>query len=77
MEKINKANKGTEIVHKLNNILPCSALLTIYRSFLWPHLHHGDVIYDQPQNEPFSSKIATVQYIAFLAIIGALRGTSQ
>ena len=31
-EKINKANKGIGIIRKLNNILPRSALLTIYRS---------------------------------------------
>ena len=33
-ENINKANKGIGIIHKLNNILPRSALLTIYRSFI-------------------------------------------
>ena len=37
-EKINKTNKGIGIIRKLNNILPCSALLTIYRSFIRPHL---------------------------------------
>ena len=37
-EKINKANKGTGIIRKLNNILPRSVLLTIYRSFIRPHL---------------------------------------
>ena len=31
-EKINKANKGIGIIRKLNNILPRSALLTIYHS---------------------------------------------
>ena len=60
-EKINKANKGIGIIRKLNNILPRSALLTIYRSFIRPHLDYGDVIYDQPENESFSSKIVSVQ----------------
>ena len=76
-EKINKANKGIGIICKLNNILPHSALLTIYRSFIRPHLDYGDVIYDQPENESFSTKIESVQYNASLAITGAIRGTSQ
>ena len=60
-EKINKANKGIGIIRKLNNILPRSALLTIYRSFTRPHLDYGDVIYDQPENESFTTKIESVQ----------------
>ena len=43
-EKINKANKGIGIIRKLNNILHRSALSTIYRSFIRPHLNFGDVI---------------------------------
>ena len=35
------------IIHEINNILPRSALLTIYRSIIRPHLDYGDVIYDQ------------------------------
>ena len=76
-EKINKANKGTEIIHKLNNILPCHVLLTIYCSFVRPILNYGDVIYDQAENESVSSKIERVQYNTSLAIAGAIRGTSQ
>ena len=76
-EKINKANKSTGIIRKLNNILPRSALLTIYRSFIRPHHDYGDVIYDQAENESFSSKIESVQYNASLAITGAIKGTSQ
>ena len=60
--KINKANKGIGIIRKLKNILLRSALLTIYGSFIRPHLDYGDVIYDQPENESFSSKAGSVQY---------------
>ena len=52
-EKINKAIKGTGIIRKLNIILPRSALLTMYRSFIRPHLNYDDVIYDQPEMNPF------------------------
>ena len=76
-EKINKANKGIEIIRKLNIILPRSALLTMYRSFIRPHLNYDDVIYDQPENESFRSKIELVQYNVSLPITGAIRGNSQ
>ena len=56
-EMVNKANKGIGIIRKLDNILPRSALLTIYRSSVRLSLDYGDVIYDQPGNESFSSKI--------------------
>ena len=65
------------IIRKLNNILPRSALLIIYRSFIRPHLHYGDMIYDQPENKSFSSEIESVQYNASLTITGAIRGTFQ
>ena len=70
-EKMNKTNKGTGITCKLNNILPRSALLTIYHSFVKSHLDYGDVIYDQLENEMFSRKIQRVQPKASLAITEA------
>ena len=76
-EKINKANKGIGTIPELNNILPCHALLTIYRSFVRVDLDYGDVIYDQAENELVSIEIGRVQYNASLAITGAIRGTSQ
>ena len=58
-------------------LLPSSSLLTIYKSFVRPHLNYGDVIYDQPNNSRLSDKIESVQYNAALAITGAIRGTSK
>ena len=49
----------------------------MYCSFIRPHLDYGDVIYDQPENELFSSKIESVQYNVPLVITEAIRGTSQ
>ena len=72
-KKINKANKGFRIICKLNNILPCYALLTTCRSFVRPDLDYGDVIYYQAENESVSSKIERVQYNASLAITGAIK----
>ena len=51
--------------------------MTIYKSFIRPHLDYGDIIYDQPNNEHFSKKLESIQYNAALAITGAIRGTSQ
>ena len=61
----------------MNLSLPRSSLLTIYKSFIRPHINYGDVIYDQPNNSSLSDKIESVQYNAVLAITGAIRGTSK
>ena len=76
-EKINKANKSIGIIRELNNILPSHTLLIIYRSFVRPDLDYGDLIYNQAENKSVSRKIERVQYNAYLAIIGVIRGTCQ
>ena len=77
-EKIKKATKGITVIRKMNLPLPGSSLLTIYKSFVRPHLDYGDVItYDQPNNSSLSDKIESVQYNAAPAITGAIRGTSK
>ena len=47
---IKKAVKSISVINRLNITLPCPSLLTIYESFIRPHLDYGDVIYDQPNN---------------------------
>ena len=74
--KISKAEKGISVIKKLYNILQRNALLTIYKSFVRPHLDYGDIVYDQPTNQSFSNKIEAVQYNAALAITSAIKGTS-
>ena len=59
--------EGAGLLRKLQHLLPRSNLLTFYKS---------SVIYDQPLNATFSSKIELVQYDATLAITGAIRGSS-
>ena len=61
----------------LSKILPRHSLLTIYKSFVRPHLDYGDILYDQPNNKSLCQKIETVQYNAALAITGATEGTSK
>ena len=58
--KISKANKGIGIIKRLSHILPRKSLLTIYKSFIRPHLDYCDVVYDQPNNESFCTKIERI-----------------
>ena len=51
--------------------------MSIYKSFIRPHLDYADVIYDQPHNQTFSDRIESVQYNAALSITGAIKGTSR
>ena len=66
-----KVNKTTGIIRKLQNVLPRSARLTIYKSFIRPHLDIGNVIYDKAFNESFHAKLESLQYNATLAIRGS------
>ena len=51
--------------------------MTLYKSFIQPYLDYGDIIYDQPLNNSFQSRIESIQYTACLSITGAIRGTSK
>ena len=74
---LNKVNKSIGLLHKLQNILPSSALLTIYKSFVRPHLNHGDIIIDQAYSVSFHQKLELLQCNACLAITEAIRVTSR
>ena len=63
-EKISKAGKSTGAIRKLHYVLPRHSKLTIYKSFIRPHLDYGDIIYSQPNNQAFSIKLEVVQYNA-------------
>ena len=75
--KISKVSKGIGVIKKLFKSLPRNALLTIYKSFIRPHLDYGDIVYDRPDNESFISKLEQVQYNAALAITEAIKCTSR
>ena len=76
-QKIKKCNKLIGLIRRPFVNLPRNALLTIYKSFIRPHLDYGDILYDKPNNENFQNKIEKVQYRACLAITGAIQGTSR
>ena len=76
-QKIKKCNRIIGLIRRLSINLPRNALLTIYKSFVRPHLDYGDILYDKPNNENFQNKLEKDQYRACLAIIGAIQGTSR
>ena len=65
------------LIRRLSVNLPCNALLTIYKSFVRPHLDYGGILYDKPSNDNFQSKMEKVQYRACLTITGGIQGTSR
>ena len=76
-EKMSKAMKGIGIIKKLSKTLPWHVPITIYNSFVRPHLDYDDIIYDQLNNESLNQKIERIQYSSVFAITGAIKGTSQ
>ena len=73
---LTKVNKTIGLLRKLQNILPRGSLLTIFKSFVRPHLDYGDFIYD-PSYNIFHQKMKSIQYNAALAVTGAIRGSSR
>ena len=72
-----KVDKTIGLLCKLQNTLPRTSLITIFKSFTQPILDYGDIIYDRAYNTSFHQNIESIQYNAALAITGAVRGTSR
>ena len=71
-----KVNKTIGLLCKLKNTLPRTSLITIFKSFIRPHLDYGDIIYDWAYHSLFHPYIESNQYYAALGIAGAARGVS-
>ena len=56
-DKLSKAYFGVGKIKRPRDILPRDSLVTLYKTFIRPHLDYGDVIYDQPNNDSFTDKI--------------------
>ena len=70
-----KFSKTTGLSHEIQNQLPRKSLITIYKSFIRPHLDFADLIYDQSYNASFHRKLESIQYNVALAITGVIRRT--
>ena len=64
------------LICKFQPIPPRISLLTIYKTFVRPHLGYGDLIYDQNYNASFYRKLESLQYSAYLAITSTIKDTS-
>ena len=73
---LSKVNKTIGLLRKFPLILPRHSLITIYKTFIRPHLAYGDVIYDHVFNESFRQRLESIQYDAAVAITETIRGTS-
>ena len=60
--------KTIGLLRKFQSTLPRKSLVTIYRSFIRPHLDYSDVVYDQPLNESFHQSLESLPYSAAKAI---------
>ena len=69
--------KGINAIRKLSNVLSTHCLVTIYKSFINPHLDYGDTVYDQHNNDKFCQIIGSMQFNVAHAITGATKGMSQ
>ena len=47
---LSKTNRTIGLLHKLKNLLPREALITIYKAFVGSHLDCGDVLFNQAFN---------------------------
>ena len=72
-----KVNKTIGLLRKLQNLLPRTTSVTIYRAFVRPHLDFRDISYDQAFNSSFHDGLESVQHNACLAITRAIRGRSK
>ena len=72
-----KINKTIGLIRKLQSLLPRTALITMHKTFVRPHLDYGDILYNQAHDGSFHQKLDSLQYNASLAITGAIRGSSR
>ena len=75
--KFTTVNKLTSTLRKLYHYIPRDSLVTIFKTFIRPHLDYTDVIFSKPSNATFSNRIESTQFNAALAITGTIRGTSK
>ena len=58
-----KTNKTIGLLWKLQTLLPRAPLITIYKSFIRPHLDYGDMIYDQTFKMSFIFTFSTSLFL--------------
>ena len=72
---INNTDRTIGLLRKLQSLLPRTALITMCKAFVRPHLHYGNVLYDKAFSAAFHKKLESIQYNAGLPLTGTIRGT--
>ena len=72
-----KIGKTMYMMRKCQSIIPKSSLLTFYQTFMRSQLDYANIIYDQECNFSFLKKLESLQYSACVAVISAIKDTSQ
>ena len=72
-----KMSKTLGLLQKSYNLLPRSALITVYKAFVRSYFDYGDILYDEAYDMTFHHKLESIRYNPSLAIIGAIRVTSK
>ena len=62
-QKIKKYNKMIGLMRRLSVNLSRNALLTIYKSFIRPHVDYCDILYDKPSNDNFQNKKFNIELV--------------
>ena len=57
---LNKMKKKIALLRKFQQILPRQSLITIYKSFIRPHLEYGDIVYNRAFNESFHKNLESI-----------------
>ena len=71
--KFSIINNGIALLRILRHSIPRKPLLSIYKTFLRPHLDCCDVIYEKPHNENFTDTVESFQYNVALEITGSIK----
>ena len=74
---LSKTNRTLELLHKLQNLLPIEAFITIYKAFVRPHVDYGDVLFHEAFSTSSHEKLEYIQDSACLALTGTVRGSSK
>ena len=61
-----KINQTIGLLRKLQNLLPRTALITIYKAFVRPHLDYGDILYAWRRSGVF---IVNFEHISHLVLV--------
>ena len=54
-------NKTISLLRKLQDILLRQSLIITYKAFVRPHVHYGDILYNQAYNKSFDQKLEKIQ----------------